>query len=373
MIRPAGSKGSGFQVAHEVQVSRPEVRRSSVDDWPVTEARVTMSDMKARTGPFAYLLYLGVRSIFALMQIFPVNWNLRTARLLARVWPWLTTRHRDRAIAHLGAAYGNAISRSEARRIAQRCLENAAMFAVEAVCLPRLISAFTWSRYIELENFDDALREILEGRGAILVTGHFGSFEVTGHLLAALGFDTVAVMRPLDNVYLNAFIVRSRRRHGLQLLDKKGASEQARAMLEDGYLLGFIGDQDAGRKGIFVDFFGQPASAYKSVGLLAMATDRPIIVGYARRLGKVARYAVGVTRIIHPHEWAAQDHPLRWITQTYTSAIEQMVRQTPEQYLWIHRRWKSKPRDTVKKGSRRGISHEVGDASFQASQSMTSR
>jgi KDO2-lipid IV(A) lauroyltransferase len=278
------------------------------------------------------------------MEVFPIHWNLRTARMLARIWPWLTTRHRDRAIAHLRMAYGNSLSDREVRRIANRCLENAAMFAVEAICLPRLINAFTFAKYIDLENFDGALRVILEGRGAILVTGHYGSFEVTGHLLAALGFGTVAVMRPLDNVFLNDFIVRSRRRHGLRLLDKKGASVQARTLLEKGFLLGFIGDQDAGRKGVFVDFFGQPASAYKSIGLLAMATGRPIIVGYARRAGNAARYTVGITRIIHPAEWEGKDDPLRWITQVYTSSIESMVRHAPEQYLWIHRRWKSQPR-----------------------------
>jgi len=320
------------------------LRRSSAAGWPTRMDCVTMTGMKSRTGPIAFLTYLAVRVVFAIMEIFPIHWNLRTARILARLWPFLTTRHRDRAVAHLRLAFGDALPESEIHRIARRCLENAAMFAVEAVCLPRLMNAFTWSRYIQLENFDDALRVILEGRGAILVTGHFGSFEVTGHLLAALGFDTVAVMRPLDNVFLNSYIVRSRRKHGLQLLDKKGASTQAQAMLEDGHLLGFVGDQDAGRKGVFVDFFGQPASAYKSIGLLAMTTQRPIIVGYARRLGKVARYAVGATRIIRPPEWEVQSDPLDWITQAYTAAIEEMVRVAPEQYLWIHRRWKSKPR-----------------------------
>jgi KDO2-lipid IV(A) lauroyltransferase len=188
------------------------------------------------------------------------------------------------------------------------------------------------------------LELILTGRGLILVTGHYGPFEVTGHLLASLGFSTVAVMRPLDNVYLNRFVAQTRRTHGLTLLDKKGAMAQTQQALEGGKLLAFIGDQDAGRKGLFVDFFNQSASTYKSIGLLAMAANCPIVVGYARRRGDVAQYEVGVQRIIHPHEWEREDDPLRWITQTYTTAIEQMVRDAPEQYLWIHRRWKSKPR-----------------------------
>ncbi len=297
-----------------------------------------------KSGARAWLVYIGVRAVFAIMQVFPIDWNLRTARILAKVWAVILPRHRQRAVAHLSAAYGGSLPMGRISRFADLCLESVTMFVVEVICLPRLINAFTWSRYIELKDFDDALRLILSGKGVIFVTGHFGSFEVMGHLLAALGFDMTAVMRPLDNVYLNRFVVASRRTHGLTMLDKKGAMSSAEALLADGRLLAFIGDQDAGRKGIFVDFFGRPASTYKSIGLLAMATGAPIVVGYARRLGNAARYEVGVPRIIRAEEWEQQPDPLRWITQEYTSAIESFVRLAPEQYLWIHRRWKSRPK-----------------------------
>jgi len=300
--------------------------------------------MNRKSGPRSWLFYLAIRTVFAVMQIFPIDWNLRTARLLARMWPRIMPRHRERAIRHLAAALSDTYTPSQISNLADRCLESVTMFAVEVICLPRLITAFTWSRYIQLRNFDEALQLILSGKGVILVTGHFGSFEVAGHLLASLGFDVVAVMRPLDNVYFNRFVVQSRRTHGLTVLDKKGATTGAQKALEEGKLLVFIGDQDAGRKGLFVDFFAQPASTYKSIGLLAMATGCPIVVGYARRCGDLARYEVGVQRIIHPHEWESRGAPLRWITQAYTAAIEEMVRDAPEQYLWIHRRWKSQPR-----------------------------
>lgn len=300
--------------------------------------------LKARSGPVAWMFYLCVRTLFAFMNLFPIEWNLRTARILARAWPRLTRRHRDRAIEHLTMSLGKEYSRVEIERMADRCLESVAMFAVEAICLPRLINAYNWNRYIDMEDFAEGFEAILSGKGVILVTGHYGSFEVLAHLLASLGLDIVAVMRPLDNVHLNRLIVQSRGSTGLTLLDKKGAASQAQSILEDGKLLAFVGDQDAGRKGMFVDFFGQPASTYKSIGLLAMSTQSPIVVGYARRQGKVAKYSVGIERVIHPHEWENQEDPLRWITQAYTSAIEASVRKEPEQYLWIHRRWKSKPR-----------------------------
>jgi len=110
-------------------------------------------------------------------------------------------------------------------------------------------------------------------------------------------------------------------------------------------LLCFIADQNAGRKGEFVDFFGVKASTYKSIALLAMEHRVPIIAGYARRKSDRFEYELACNRIIEPEEWTDRPDPLHWLTQEYTAAIEAFVREAPEQYLWIHRRWKSRPRN----------------------------
>lgn len=292
----------------------------------------------------ALVAYLGIRSLLAVIQVFPLKSNLESARFIAGIWNRMMPRHRRHARAHLQEAFGNRYTDREIDEIADASMESVIMFAMELVCLPRRVHALTWSRYIELVDFDEALRVLLHGRGAILVTGHYGSFEIMGHLLSALGFDMVAVMRPIDNDYINQFVVASRKTHGLTLLDKKGAAASAEEHLRSGSLVGFIGDQDAGRKGMFVDFFGKPASTYKSIGLLAMAINVPIIIGFARRMGGHPRYQVGVQRVLYPADWENQGDPLHWITQAYTSAIEEIVRADPRQYLWIHRRWKSQPR-----------------------------
>ena len=311
-----------------------------------------MGRMKTKRDVNAWLLAVVIRIIFALLQMFPIEWNLQTARLLARLWIWLSPRHRDRALAHLQASFGDAFTPVQLKRLAERCLASWTMFAVEVACMPRLINRFTWSRYIRLVNCEELIELIVGGRGLILVTGHYGSFELIGHFLASLGLPIAAVMRPFDNVYLNEYLVSTRRTHGLRLLDKKGAMTEAEEILESGAMLAFIGDQDAGRKGIFVEFFDRPASTYKSIGLLAMATGRPIVVGSARRRGIQAQYDFMVERIIHPDDWADKPDPLRWITQSYTAGIEQFVRQAPEQYLWIHRRWKSRPDGAGRRPSR---------------------
>jgi len=300
--------------------------------------------MARSDGAVAWLQYAAVRLVIFLFHIFPVGLNLRTARLLGRIWSRLMPRHRERARAHLRYAYGSALPDEEVDRIALASMQQLVMVVVDMMFTPRLVHAWTWARYVSLANFSEAVRLVLAGRGAILVTGHYGNWELSGHVLAVFGVEVVAIMRPLDNEYLNRYLVRTRQTAGLRLLAKKGASESAEEILRRGGTVGFIADQNAGHKGLFVDFFGHQASTYKSIGLLAMATGAPIIVGYARRVGAGLRYELGVERIIRPEEWERQGDPLRWITQEYTAAIERFVRRDPTQYLWIHRRWKSRPK-----------------------------
>jgi KDO2-lipid IV(A) lauroyltransferase len=93
-----------------------------------------------------------------------------------------------------------------------------------------------------------------------------------------------------------------------------------------------------------VDFFGRKASTYKSIGLLAMQYETPVIIGYSRRLNDEFKFAVGAQDVIYPQDWKSQDDPLRYITQRYTKALEDIVRQDPGQYWWVHRRWKTRPK-----------------------------
>ena len=301
--------------------------------------------MKTKMGLVPWLQYVAIRTAIFFFHMFPVDLNLRTAQLLGSVWWHVSPKHRNRTREHLDLAYGASLSPTALDRLALRTMQHQVMWIVEMMFTPRLINEWTWAKYVRVKDFGEALRVLLEGRGAILVTGHYGNWELTGHLLALYGFEVMAIMRPLDNVYLNRYLVRTRRAAGLHLLEKKGAMDSAEEILRRGGALGFIADQDAGRKGLFVPFFGREASTYKSIGLLAMAAAVPIIVGYARRTGDRFHYELGVQRIIHPHEWRDREDPLRWITREYTSAIEELVRAEPGQYLWLHRRWKSRPRN----------------------------
>src|SRR5438105_12267882 len=122
-----------------------------------------------------------------------------------------------------------------------------------------------------------------------------------------------------------------RERQGQKIVGKKGATGEVTDVLDRGGAVGFIADQNAGSKGIFVDFFGRKASTYKSIGLLAMQYNVPVVIGYARRIDGRFKFAVGVQDVIHPEQWQAEPDPLRYITQRYTKGIEDLVRHDPGQ------------------------------------------
>jgi KDO2-lipid IV(A) lauroyltransferase len=196
-----------------------------------------------------------------------------------------------------------------------------------------------------LENFQETLQLLMNrNQGLIMITGHYGNWEILGYVLATLGFESTAVARPLDNPYLNDWVFGVRERQGQKIVGKKGATSEITQLLSSGGVVGFVADQNAGSKGIFVDFFGRKASTYKSIGLLAMQYEVPVVVGYARRLNGRFHFRVATQEIIWPDDWKQQNDPLRYITQRYTKAIEDFVRADPGQYLWVHRRWKTRPK-----------------------------
>lgn len=292
-----------------------------------------------------YLSYALFRVMTFIFHLFPINWNLRTARALGWVWYRTLKRHRNLAKDHLRRAYGDTLTEEEIASLALKSCQQMAMMAMELLLSPKIITPWTWARYMRVPpEVQEPIRYLLENKtGVIMVTGHYGNWELVGYTMACVGLDISAVMRPLDNPYLNDYTVRTRAAGGLKLIYKKGMTEIAEEVLQKGGCVGFIADQNAGHKGLFVDFFGRKASTYKSIGLLAREYDVPIMIGCARRISHNFQYEMEVTRIIWPREWKDKENEVLWITQEYTKAIEQFVRKDPSQYLWVHRRWKTRP------------------------------
>jgi Kdo2-lipid IVA lauroyltransferase/acyltransferase len=290
-----------------------------------------------------YTQYAALRLVSAGMHIFSPRRNLATASTVGSLLYRFDHRHRQRAIENIARSLPH-LPAHEVARIAQASMRHFMQLGVEVMFTTRLVRRDTWADRIRFRGLEKALDWVLSDRPTILVTGHYGNWEVLGYFLATLGIDLAAVARPIDNPLINDWLLGVRENEGLRIITKWGATEPMVELLQRGGTLGFIGDQNAGDKGLFVPFFGRLASAYKSIGLLAIHHNAAVVCGYARRWGDDFGFDVGCTDLILPQDWKDQPDPLYYLTARYTRAIEQMVREAPEQYLWLHRRWKSRPR-----------------------------
>jgi KDO2-lipid IV(A) lauroyltransferase len=296
--------------------------------------------------------YFGARTAAMLLGLFPINTNLRSARGLGALLYEVDKKHRQRALENLRASFPEKPQR-ELEHIARTSMEHFFALIMDVLFTTRLINVESWHRYVHFEPSSVAsLKLMLRGRGVIMLTGHYGNWEVLGYTLATLGFEIHGIARPIDNPYIDSWLLGVREKRGQIILSKRGVTTTALDVLQKRGILGFIADQNAGPKGLFVPFFGRMASTYKSIGLMALQHNTPIVVGYARRRGEGFEYDIGVQDIIDPEDWRnfpreTYRDELHYITARYTKGIEDFVRADPTQYLWIHRRWKTRPKDEV--------------------------
>lgn len=292
----------------------------------------------------AWSQYALLRSVAGFVHCFAVEQNLHTAAELGSMFLRVFPRRKQRAVENLRRSFPDWTD-EQIEDVTERCVRHMfQLLLVDVLATPRLINSSTWPRYIRLGKIGNALDYFQPGRPLLLVTGHCGNWELVGYFLSILGYDMAALARPLDNTFINRWVMELREVRGMRILTKWGASSVLPRMMQRGERVGVIADQNAGVGGMFVPFFGRLASTYKSIGLLAMRYQVPILAGIARRVRDRLEYVLDVEDIIEPEHWADQPDPLFYITARYTRAIETVVRKSPEQYLWIHRRWRSRPR-----------------------------
>jgi KDO2-lipid IV(A) lauroyltransferase len=306
-----------------VKRKKPKRKRNIVADW---------------------LKYIALRMLVSFLYLFRVETNLRFARFLGRLMWRHYHRGRQRALENLRASYPDK-DEQWYNTVGQKSCESVVMLAVDVLFTPRLVRKDNWRQYSRFKNAERAKWLSQENKGLIFVGAHYGNFEIIGYMLGLFGFNVYSIARPLDNPFISRYLYGVRERAGQKIIDKKGAAELFDKVASTGATMCFVADQDAGDKGIFVDFFGRKASTYKSIGLLALTNNIPIVIGCGRRIDNRFFFEIGVQRIIFPDEWADKDDPLRWVTAEYTKALEDSIREDPTQYWWLHRRWKHRPKD----------------------------
>ncbi len=296
---------------------------------------------KKRSRVADYLVYLIVRIIVCVIQAL----SFETARRLARFMGWLIyaldKRHRQVAIENLRQAYPGLHTDAQLDAIVLGVAQHFTTVLIEVMHMPRRYHLHNYKQYTTLREPARMMELLLSGRPILFVTGHLGNWELSGYALGLFGFQSHAIARPIDNPYLDDLLRSFRERTGQKLLAKHGDFDNIEQLLRSGGLLATLADQDAGKRGLFVDFFGRPASTHKAIALLALEHNVPMVVIGTPKLE--GRYNIWALDVIDPADYANSPDPVRAITQRFTTGLETLIRHAPEQYFWFHRRWKHAP------------------------------
>jgi KDO2-lipid IV(A) lauroyltransferase len=213
---------------------------------------------------------------------------------------------------------------------------------IEIAVLPRRMHLHNWRSMGTPTHFERIVVPVIGDRPVLLVTAHYGNWEVAGYVTGVVGLTSFAIARTLDNPHLDRFLRRFRQKTGQAILSKDDY-QGINAILDGGGIVATLGDQDAGPKGLFVDFFGRPASTHKAVALLAIEHDAVMVVMGVPRTASPMKFALNIEEVIDPRDFSGRPDAIKAMTIQFTQAIERLVRRHPEQYFWLHRRWKHQP------------------------------
>ena len=198
---------------------------------------------------------------------------------------------------------------------------------------------------VELEGRENFDRAVETGKGILFFTGHFGSWEVFNLLPPAFGFGMNILVRRIDNPLVEGFVDNFRTRFGSVTLDKKKSARTMFRVLENGELLGILADLNVQeREGTFVDFFGVPASTTTSIAKLALKTGAGVMPAFAVWDEAKRKYVIYLEPPIEYEKTGDAEADIKNLTQDITAVVEQFVRRYPEQWLWIHKRWNTRPK-----------------------------
>jgi len=273
------------------------------------------------------LAYLVVRAVLAIAYIVPAS-----AQFFAKLIDILVPRYRRVARENLQrAGYTNpepiidGVFRSIGRTIAS--------FAQ----FPNITreNVGKWIHYDGLENFTNAQAK---GRGVLVATAHLGNWELSAFTHALMTAPMHIVVRPLDNPQLDTFVEHRRALTGNPIITKKDAARGIFRALKSGDAVGILIDQNSSlEEGVFIDFFGRKACANAAFVKFAHRTGAAVVPGFALWNETERRYVLRFYPAIEMTGDIARD------TQALQSKLEEVIREYPDQWLWIHRRWKTRP------------------------------
>jgi len=313
-----------------------------------------MTVMKVLRNGRDLLAYALLKSAFLLVSLLPPTLAYSLARPCGSLLYFAGRRRRHIALRNLDIGFRSSLSLHAKKRIAHQAFQHAMVNLAGVAVRER------WVRHPELRFFDISQEEndLLvksHGQGLVLLSAHVGDWEMGHHYLSLRGIPVAAVAREITNPYLDREVVRLRSQRGARVIRKRGALMELRRALRRGEAVGIVPDQNCPTREHFFEFFGVPASTYTEFARVISRTDARVLFVACVRKGYRFRFRCIVRDLRenlpgeHLRDAAEGDgaeavgRSEHLIVRRYLDALEELVRAHPEQYLWIHRRWKSRP------------------------------
>jgi len=282
----------------------------------------------------------------ALCQALPIYYAVRLGAFIGTLFYFLDRRHRSIAMNNLVWALG--MDKEETKRIAQASYQNLGRTVTEFISASKK-SGKEIQQSITIEGWEHFRAAQQQRRGVIILTAHFGNWEWLAQRIALQGSPFYVVARPLDNPYFNERVNEWRGRHGNQVLNKRVAANQILHLLRAGESVGFLLDQNTAEKdAVFVDYFGHPAATNKGLAVIALRTRSPVLpVFILREKGREDRHRLVIEKPLTLIRSGKLQEDVVANTAIFTQKIESYVRQYPDHWLWVHRRWKTQKGNRV--------------------------
>lgn len=320
----------------------------------IRKGRSLMKSVKDRKKTKNTLIYYSVVCLIAFLRALPRKAAIVFSQAVMKIAYVFSTTRRGRLKEHLKFAYGDEKTDDEIRQLAKAAYSNLAVCIADAIRLPVMVKDGTIDKIVSVENFHRFTDAVKRGKGVILMTGHFGNWELLGTWIVRQGYPIRVVAKKTYDSRMDKLIVDYRNQAGYANTVRGNAKQAVVEGLMNGETFGLLFDLDTRKrvKGVFVDFFGKPAHTVTAPVELATALNVPITPVFIR-LTPDYNYVVMCLEELQLVNTGDERADVITNTQICSDVYEQMIRKYPEQWFWMHRRWRSKPDGTGRKKKRK--------------------
>jgi len=289
--------------------------------------------------PVSVLAIGALRASVWVIRILPCRAAYRLGQAMGLLYFAFARSHRRLALSNLRLAYGDEKSLSERKRIALGSFVNMGLNMVDFCRVPSLFKK-GFPKSIEVEGVENIEKALSQGKGAILLTGHLGSWELMAAAAAFKGVPLAAIVASTRDPLIDRFMKEMRESYGYETLLKRKAGADVMSALRRNVAVGILADESPRSDGVLVEFFGQEAGATRGVAVFALRSGAPVIPSFMIRLANPAEHKLIIEEPLELVRTGDTRIDVLRNTELFQSVIERYVRQRPKQWLWMQKRWK---------------------------------